>query len=37
MLGGNIAVITGFIIIFRKNIGDKVSFMDMFPSSALVS
>lgn len=37
MLGGNIAIITGFITIFRKNIGDKVSVMDMFPTSALVS
>lgn len=37
MLGGNIAIITGFITIFRKNIEDKMSFMDMFPSSALVS
>lgn len=31
MLGGNIAITTGFTT-FIKNVGDKVSLMDMFLS-----
>lgn len=33
MLDGNNTTVIGFIItIFRENIGDKVSFMEAFPS-----